>query len=179
MQYNTYVKLPIGTSGYSLKYGQATMYVTGIPYSYNFYKGSADAVDQAGWTRNGSTGYMSDLLWLSENVSGNSYGWIASPAVYSPANLSTNITVVTKFYSIGSKTMTLYIGATNSPTTTATSTASTTSKSSVNTSSTKDLRTGTVSVTIPTGKKYISINHNNTTGFASYFYLSSYKIEYK
>ena len=153
--------------------------VSGIPYSYNFYKSNADAVDAAGWTRNDNTGYMSDLLWLSNNLGGGK-GWVASPAIYGDAAYSAKVTVVTKFYCIAwsAKTMTVYVGVTSSPRSSSSSAQSFTSKSSTSTSSTNDLRTGNVTLNVPAGTQYVSINHNNVTGTASYFYLSSYKIEY-
>lgn len=153
--------------------------VSGIPYSYSFYNSSTDAVDAAGWTRNGNTGYQSGLLWLSNNLGGGS-GWVASPAVYGQAAYSAKVTVVTKFYCIAwsAKTMTVYVGATSSPTSSSSSAVSHSSKSSVDTSSTNDLRTGTATLNFSAGTQYVSINHNNVTGTASYFYLSSYKIEY-
>lgn len=158
---------------------ESVVCVSGIPYNYSFYQQNVDAVNAAGWTRNGNTGYMSDLLWLSNNLGGGS-GWVASPAIYGNAAYSAKVTVVTKFYCIAwsAKTMTVYVGATSSPTVSSSSTKSFTSKSSANTSSTSDLRTGTATLSIPAGTQYVSINHNNVTGTASYFYLSSYKIEY-
>lgn len=153
--------------------------VSGIPYSYSFYESSTDAVDAAGWTRNGNTGYQSGLLWLNNNLGGGS-GWVASPAVYGQAAYSAKVTVVTKFYCIAwsAKTMTVYVGATSSPTSSSSSAVSHSSKSSAATSSTSDLRTGTATLSFSAGTQYVSINHNNVTGAASYFYLSSYKIEY-
>lgn len=153
--------------------------VSGIPYSYNFYQSNTDAVDAAGWTRNENTGYMSDLLWLSNSLGGGK-GWVASPAIYGDAAYSAKVTVVTKFYYItwSAKTMTVYVGVTSSPTSSSSSAQSFTSKSSADTSSTKDLRTGNVTLNVPAGTQYVSINHNNVNGSVSYFYLSSYKIEY-
>ena len=178
-----YVKVPLKeNSNVILSSATSTIYVTGIPYEFNFYGSSTSAVDAAGWTRNGDTGYQSRLLWLSENVLPNSYGWIATPAMYAPASgISTAVTVVTKFYEAAirpSKTMTIYVGATSSPTTSSSSAVSGSASSSNDTSSTKDLRTMNASITIPQGKQYISINHNNTKGTASYFYISSYKCLY-
>ena len=160
--------------------GSSDCHITGLPYSFTFYKSSTSAVDNAGWKRNGDTGFTSDLLWLSENVAGNTYGWVASPSVNAPAGgLNANITLVTKFYSISSKTMTFYVGLTTSQTTTASATVSGTSKSSLNTSSTSDLRTFSTDMSFPQGTRYVSINHNNTKGTASHFYLYSYSCLYK
>ena len=182
-EYSCYVAVPFKANGArSLQSAKQAIYVTGIPYEFNFYGSSTSAVDAAGWTRNGDTDYQSSLLWLSKNAVGSSYGWIATPAMYAPAGgISTAVTVVTKFYEAAirpSKTMTIYVGATSSPTTTASSTVSGSASSANSTSSTKDLRTMNANVTVPQGKQYISINHNNTKGTASYFYISSYKCLY-
>ena len=162
---------------------ETTVYVTGIPYEFNFYKSSTDAVDAAGWTRNGTTGYQSSLLWLSgiENFSRRN-GWISTPAMYAPAGgVVAKVTLVTKFYiasfSADKTSMTVYMGATSSPTT-AVHTFTATSQASNNMSSTDALRTHSTSLTIPQGTQYISIDHNQTTGTASYFYVSSYKCTY-
>ena len=186
-QYNTYVKLPIVGTNHNLKYGEAAMYVTGIPYNYNFYKSNTGAVDAAGWTRNGSTGYKSDLLWIYHyaydffNPTKES-GWVASPAIYSPSQngLSTNITLVTKFYNAGTTTtMDVYVGASSSKTESAETTVTVQSKGSVDTSSTRGLNTANISLTVPMGEKYITISQNGKySGVSTYFYLSSYKIEY-
>ena len=176
-QYSAVVKWSANGKEYT---SEATeVCVSGIPYSYNFYDSNADAVDAAGWTRNGNTGYQSSLLWLSNNIGGGS-GWVASPAVYGEAAYSAKVTVVTKFYCIAwpAKTMTVYVGATSSPTSSSSSAVSHSSKSSTAPSSTSDLRTGTATLSFSAGTQYVSINHNNVTGTASYFYLSSYKIEY-
>ena len=166
---------------------QTTVYVTGIPYDFTFYESSTESVDAAGWTRNGDTGYMSDLLWISENVgiNSNDYGWVASPAIYAPASgIDTNITLVTKFYiaafssSASKKYMTVYFGATSNPNSSVKTVSGQAQGSNV-TSSTKDLRTLSVSLNIPSGMKYVSIDHNNTTGTVSYFYLYSYSCHYK
>ena len=176
-QYSAVVKWSANGKEYTSE--STKVCVSGIPYSYSFYNSSTDAVDAAGWTRNGNTGYQSSLLWLSNNLGGGS-GWVASPAVYGEAAYSAKVTVVTKFYCIAwsAKTMTVYVGATSSPTSSSSSAVSHSSKSSAATSSTSDLRTGTATLSFPAGTQYVSINHNNVTGTASYFYLSSYKIEY-
>lgn len=186
-QYNTYVKLPIVGTNHNLKYGEAAMYVTGIPYNYNFYKSNTGAVDAAGWTRNGSTGYKSDLLWIYHYAYGlfnstKESGWVASPAIYSPSQngLSTNITLVTKFYNAGTTTtMDVYVGASSSKTKSET-TVTVQSKGSVDISSTGGLNTANISLTVPMGEKYITISQNGKySGVSTYFYLSSYKIEYR
>lgn len=162
--------------------GSIQVEVTGIPYSYNFYKSSLEATDAAGWTRNGNTGYMSDLLWLSNNLGGG-YGWVASPPVYAPdRTIKAEITLLTKFYNVylfgGPKTMTVYLGVTNNKNQSVRSSEHS-CKGSNNTSSTKDLRTISAEMEIPAGEQYISIDHNNTLATASYFYLSSYTCIYK
>ena len=179
-KYSAVVKWTVDGAEYASEASEVV--VSGIPYSDSFYGGSTSAVDAAGWTRNGNTGYQSDLLWLSNNALGAKHGWVASPAVYGAAAYSAKVTVVTKFYNAvlwsSPATMTVYVGATSSPTSSSSSAQSHSSKGSNNTSSTKDLRTGTATISFPAGTQYVSINHNQTTASASYFYLSSYKIEY-
>ena len=159
--------------------GQSTDIVTGIPYEFTFYK-NKDSFQ--GWTTNGNTGWQSDLLWLNNNLGGGS-GWVATPAMYAPAAINTSIELKTKFYAIAlkAKEMTITMGVTDSPNTSATTnTVSGTSKSSANPSSSSDIRTLTTNdLSIPAGLKYISINHNDIKATASYFYLYSYKCIYR
>lgn len=167
--------------------GSTTCIITGLPYSFNFYK-NKDNFGNEGWTINGSTGWQSDLLWLSglDGLSRKS-GWVATPAMYAPekVTITTTVNLNTKFYEaktgIFSKfsEMTFYLGVTSSPTT-SNNTVSGKSAGGNSTSSDKEIRSfSTNGLSIPTGTHYISINHNNTTSTGSHFYLSSYSCLYR
>lgn len=163
--------------------GSATCYVTGLPYSFTFHKNELN-FDGEGWTCNGDTGWQSNLLWLSKNLVSNSYGWVASPPIYAPADIKTNIELKTKFYAAKLgwfsefPTMTFYLGVTSNPSVSV-NTVSGTNTATNNTSSTKDVVTfSTNKLTISSGTQYISINHNNAKDTTSYFYLYSYRCLY-
>ena len=155
-------------------------YITGLPYSFTFYK-NEEAFGGEGWTCNGSTGWQSNLFWLSENALGNSYGWVSSPAINAPAEIKTQIELNTKFYAsklFRFNTMTFYLGVTSNPGVSVNAVSGTNTATN-STSSTADVRTFSTTLTIPSGIQYISINHDNTTDTASYFYLYSYSCLYR
>ena len=105
MQYNTYVKLPIGTSGYSLKYGQATMYVTGIPYSVGTTSSSV-----SGWTSSNTGSEQSSLL-----LKGSTASIVSNGIFFAPGNMAVNVFVTAAgYHGWGSSTLNMYINATES-----------------------------------------------------------------
>lgn len=184
-QYNTYIKLPIVGTSHNLKYGEAVMYVTGVPYSFTFYDSSDTVVDSAGWTRNGVLVDMQLLILKSGGLAGSDSGWIASPAYYAPnGGISTNVTLQAKYYVAAlrpsSNKATLYVGATTSPKSSSSTSSSLSLTGSNNTSSNEAWSTVTTAINIPNGTQYVSINHNGATYWSgSRIYLCSYKIEYK
>ena len=171
--------------GRTIKSAVETVYITGLPYSFEFYNKSNSDVDNAGWKRNGNSSMKQDLMTLKEGgLAGSDSGWVASPAYYAPATISTNVTINAKYYvaslSASSKKATLYVGET------ASNTSSSSSASSIQLSGTNDTSSGSkwtassVSVNLNAGTRYVSINHNGATySTGSRIYLCSYKIEYK
>ena len=182
-EYNCYAKVTLG-NGYTTTSAAYTTYVTGIPYSFQFYQSSNDAVDAAGWTRNDKASIKMELLTLKEGgLAGSDSGWVSSPAYYIPSSLSVSVTLQSKYYvaalSPSGKKATLYVGSTSS------ATASSGSAQSIQLSGTNDTSSGskwtssTVTVSMPAGKQYTSINHNGATySTGSRIYVATYSIQY-
>lgn len=182
-EYNCYAKVTLA-NGYVATSAAYTTYVTGIPYSFQFYQSSNDAVDAAGWTRNGAASIKMELLTLKEGgLAGSDSGWVSSPAYYIPSSLSVSVTLQSKYYvatiSASSKKATLYVGATSSPTSSSGSAQSIQLSGTNDTSSGSKWTSNTVTVSMPAGKQYTSINHNGATyTLGSRIYMASYSIQY-
>ncbi len=181
-EYNCYAKVTLA-NGYVATSAAYTTHVTGIPYSFQFYQSSDSAVDSAGWTRNGAS-IKEDLLTLKEGgLAGSDDGWVASPAYYIPSSLSVSVTLQSKYYvaaiSASGNKATLYVGATSSPTSSSGSAQSIQLSGTNNTSSGSKWTSNTVTVSMPAGKQYTSINHNGATyRLGSRIYMASYSIQY-
>ena len=89
-----------------------TVYITGLPYSYNFVNGSLNAYRNAGWSTNGKlrvgtmdlAGHSSTLvLHYYRNVFGttNESGYIVSPMFNIPADINVQPQVVRHAYAAG------------------------------------------------------------------------------
>ena len=171
--------------GRTIKSAAETVYITGLPYSFEFYQKSDDDVDNEGWKRNGEASIKEKLMTLKEGgAAGDDSGWVASPAYYAPATISTNVTINAKYYvaalSPSSKKATLYVGETTSNTSSSSSASSIELIGSNNTSSGSKWTAKTVSIDLHEGTRYVSINHNNATYITgSRIYLCSFKLEYK
>ncbi|MBE6174150.1 MAG: hypothetical protein E7147_01215 [Rikenellaceae bacterium] len=180
-QYDCYVNILL-KNGYSFSSTKYTTHVTGIPYTFQFYQSSNSAVDNAGWTRNGTVNIKESLLALREGgLAGSGNGWVASPAFHIPAAFSTSVTIDSKYYSTSGALVKakLYIGATSSATTTASSYQTIEIKGTVNTSSGSEWKNNTVTVSMPAGKQHTSINHNGaTSGAGSRIYVAKFAITY-
>ncbi len=180
--YNCYVKVAL-KNGYVCQSQAYNTYVTGIPYSFQFYQSSNDAVDAAGWTRNGASIKM-ELLTLKEGgMAGSDDGWVASPACYIPTGLTAKVTLQSKYYvasiSASGNKASIYVGATTSQTSSSSSAQTITISGSNNTTSSQQWNTNSVNVSMPAGTQYVSINHNDPTyRLGSRLYVASYKIEY-
>ena len=182
--YNCYVKVAL-KNGYVCQSQAYTTYVTGIPYSFQFYESSDSAVDSAGWTRNGNASIKMSLLTLKEGgMAGSDDGWVASPAYYIPSSLSVSVTLQSKYYvaalfSPSGKKATLYVGATSSPTSSSGSAQSIQLSGTNDTSSGSKWTSNTVTVSMPAGMQYTSINHNGATySTGSRIYVATYSIQY-
>ena len=183
-EYNCYAKVTLA-NGYVATSAAYTTHVTGIPYSFQFYQSSNDAVDAAGWTRNGAASIKMDLLTLKEGgLAGSDSGWVSSPAYYIPSSLSVSVTLQSKYYvaaalSPSGKKATLYVGATSSPTSSSGSAQSIQLSGTNDTSSGSKWTSNTVTVSMPAGKQYTSINHNGATYYTgSRIYVATYSIQY-
>ncbi|MBQ8493863.1 MAG: hypothetical protein IJ464_06245 [Alistipes sp.] len=158
--------------------------LTGIPHSFTFYQSTDAQLDSAGWKRNGSSIKM-DLLCLKEGgLAGSDDGWVATPAYYHPAKVSTKATMDAKYYVAAirpsSNSAKLYVGETTSNTVTATSYQTATLTGSNNTTSSAEWSTVSVNLDLSAGTRYVSINHNDATYYSgSRIYVCSYKLEYR
>ena len=182
-EYNCYAKVTLA-NGYVATSTAYTTYVTGIPYSFQFYQSSNDVVDAAGWTRNGAASIKMELLTLKEGgLAGSDSGWVSSPAYYIPSSLSVSVTLQSKYYvaafSASGKKATLYVGATSSPTSSSGSDQSIQISGTNDTNSSSNWTSNTVTVSMPAGKQYTSINHNGATySSGSRIYVATYSIKY-
>ena len=182
-EYNCYAKVTLA-NGYVATSTAYTTYVTGIPYSFQFYQSSNDVVDAAGWTRNGAASIKMELLTLKEGgLAGSDSGWVSSPAYYIPSSLSVSVTLQSKYYvatvSASSKKAILYVGATSSPTSSSDSAQSIQLSGTNDTSSDSKWTSNTVTVSMPAGKQYTSVNHNGATyTMGSRIYVATYSIKY-
>ena len=171
--------------GRTIKSAAETVYITGLPYSFEFYGKTDDAVDGEGWKRNGKASIKEDLMTLKEGgLAGSDSGWVASPAYYAPATISTNVTINAKYYVAAirpsSNKAKLYVGETSSNTSSSSSPSSIELIGSNNTSSGQAWTATSVDMNLNTGTRYVSINHNNATYYlGSRIYLCSFKLEYK
>lgn len=171
--------------GNIFKSAAQTVYITGLPYSFQFYNKSDSDVDNEGWKRNGKASMKMDLMTLQEGgLAGSDSGWVASPAYYAPATISTNVTINAKYYvaalSPSSKKAKLYVGETTSNTVSSSSASSIEFTGSNDTTSGDKWTAKTIGMTLNEGTRYVSINHNNATyNWGSRIYLCSFKLEYK
>ena len=182
--YNCYVKVAL-KNGYVCQSQAYTTYVTGIPYSFQFYQQSSnDAITSAGWTRNGSPNMEMELLCLrSGGLAGSNSGWVASPAYYIPTGLTAKVTLQSKYYVAAvrpsGQKASIYVGTTTSQTSSSSAAQTITISGSNDTNSANAWNTNSLNVSMPTGTQYISINHNGATYYlGSRIYVVSYKIEY-
>ena len=171
--------------GRTIKSAAETVYITGLPYSYEFYNKSNNDVDNEGWKRNGAASMKMDLMTLKEGgLAGSDSGWVASPAYYAPATISTNVTINAKYYVAAiipsSNKAKLYVGDTSSNTSSSSSASEIQLSGSNDTESSTNWTSKSVSMNLNAGTRYVSINHNNATYYlGSRIYLCSFKLEYK
>ena len=183
-----YVKIEL-PNGYVVESPKYQTSITGIPYSIQFYGSNLDNIKGAGWTLNGSpkmdaasTGDNFLCLYQNVNKSTKNDGYAVSPAFPVGANTDIDFTIQHKSYFIGfsSKTISGYIGVTNSATSTA-SNYVTCSPTSTTSPGTGNLSTQSSSLTLTPTNKFISINHNTQSATLTEFnYLvHSFSVEYK
>ena len=117
-------------------------------------------------------------------LAGSDSGWVASPAYYAPATISTNVTINAKYYVAAiipsSNKAKLYVGDTSSNTSSSSSASEIQLSGSNDTESSTNWTSKSVSMNLNAGTRYVSINHNNATYYlGSRIYLCSFKLEYK
>ncbi len=179
-QYNCYVKIAL-SNGYVLESAHYTTHVTGIPYSYAFYKDGStniDAAKSAGWSFTG-TGTQSDQVWICKS---NSVGTIGSPKFHAPTNVDTKNTLSHRFYYIGSGSINAYVGASSSPSS-AVKTATFNVGKTLDTGETGGLSThigNDANVVLTSSTPYITITSDSKSRISTaYHYVHAIKIEYR
>ena len=163
-----------------------TVQITGLPYKFQFYQSTNESVDAAGWKRNGGAGIDMELMNIHEGgLAGSSTGWIASPGYYAPENINTTAIIKAKYYvaaliSPSKQKAKLYVGATSSNTASSSSSKELELKGSNSTSSSASWSTVTTDLSLSTGVRYVSINHNSATyGAGSRIYVCDFELKYK
>ncbi|MBR2429599.1 MAG: hypothetical protein IKB15_06445 [Alistipes sp.] len=103
-------------------YSTNNLWLTGLPYGYNFENSSLAAYKTAGWTLNGTLN-MTDrtlvartttLVLQTKRAGVKESGFIVSPKFYMPSNISIQASILRSAYYLfwgGSKTRTGYVGA--------------------------------------------------------------------
>lgn len=103
-------------------YSNNNLWLTGLPYSYDFENGSLDKYRNDGWTTNGTLN-MTDrtlvartttLVLQTKRLGVKESGFIVSPEFYMPSNISVQASILRSAYFLywgGSKTRTGYVGA--------------------------------------------------------------------
>lgn len=179
-QYDCYVKITLN-NGYVLESAHYTTHVTGIPYSYAFYKDGStniDAAKSAGWSFTG-TGTQSDQVWICK---ANSVGIIGSPKFHAPTNVDTKNTLSHRFYYIGSGSINAYVGASSSPSS-AVKTATFNVGRTLDTGETGGLSThvgNDANVVLTPSNPYITITSDSKGKYSTaYHYVHAIKIEYR
>ena len=159
--------------------------ITGLPYKFQFYKSTNESVDAAGWKRNGGAGIEMELMNIHEGgLAGSSTGWIASPGYYAPANIETTAIIKAKYYvaatSPSKQKAQLHVGATSSNTTSSSSAKQLELIGTNSTDSNESWSTVTTDLSLSTGVRYVSINHNKNTYFlGSRIYVCDFELKYK
>lgn len=103
-------------------YSNNNLWLTGLPYSYDFEDGSLDKYRNDGWTTNGTLN-MTDrtlvartttLVLQTKRLGVKESGFIVSPEFYMPSNISVQASILRSAYYLywgGEKDRTGYVGA--------------------------------------------------------------------
>lgn len=171
--------------GAMYKSAAQSVQITGLPYKFQFYKSTNESVDAAGWKRNGGAEIAMDLMNIHEGgFAGSSTGWIASPGYYAPANIETTAIIKAKYYvattSPSKQKAQLHVGATSSNTTSSSSSKQLELIGTNSTDSNESWSTVTTDLSLSTGVRYVSINHNKATHWlGSRIYVCDFELKYK
>lgn len=168
-------------------YSTNNLWLTGLPYSYNFVNGSLDAYRNAGWSTNGKlrvesetlAGHSSTLVlhhYRKVFSTTNESGFVVSPKFCTPSDISVQPQIIRHAYSAGvfttNITKTGYVGAVNSTT----SKSTTISFSDTTNNTTSDATSGSGvwmdSFSISPSYPYISVSCcTNVKNSGTYYFL--------
>lgn len=153
--------------------------VTGIPYSFNFYKNES-ALNNSKWTKV-NVEYTNSKCTIQYD---GSNGYLISPNFHIPTPLSVDYSIQAQYYrawliNVSSKSIDLQIGVTPSNLSVATNYNTHTCKGDNNTGESYATYTGTLDLS--SALSYISFYHNNANISAQIDYLCLYEftLEYK
>ena len=179
-------------------YSPNNLWLTGLPYSYNFVDGSLDAYRSAGWSTNGKLRVSNETLWGRSTTlvlchrryvnywigkaDEHEKGYVVSPKFFVPATTMVQPSIVhSTYYSGGDLARTTYVGAvsnTTSSNTTAISFSTTGGSSTGGTIYGANVWQNSFGLTAST--PYISIDCNDTTQqlTGAYYFLHEAHFRY-
>lgn len=153
--------------------------VTGIPYSFNFYKNES-ALNNSSWTKV-NVKYTNNKCTIQYD---GSNGYLISPNFHIPTPLSVDYSIQAQYYrawwiDVSSKSIDLQIGVTPSNSSVATNYITHICKGDNNTGESYGTYTGTLDLS--SDFSYISFYHNNANMSAQIDYLCLYEftLQYK
>ena len=173
-----------------------TVYITGLPYTYNFVNGSLDAYRNAGWSTNGKlrvgtmdlAGHSSTLvLHYYRNVFGatNESGYIVSPMFNIPADINVQPQVVRHAYAAGVWNFKAfnkngYVGPVSSASSSASKSITCTDKTNINLSDSKAGAGVWLSAfTMTPSQQYVSVScDTGVSGQGTYYFIYEVGLRY-
>lgn len=156
-----------------------THHVTGLPYKYDLYDKSVDALKSAGWSTNNVSYTMSKCLIQEDGNNGH----LISPRFHIPSNITAQYLIQAQYYrawaiNVSSKSIDLRVGATNSNSAVASSYNSHVCNGNNNTGkSYGTFYDDTTILTLSSTNSYVSFHHNNANVSAQIDYLCLYLFE--
>ena len=159
------------------KSAQKDCHITGLPYSYNFYKNES-GLNSSGWTQNNIT-YSNNKCCISYN--GND-GYLISPRFYCPQELSVSNTTQAQAYKAGAgyNNCKLRIGVTSSTESVANPYSE--YQLSANTDTGQSYKEFTPTLELSPDNPYVSLHHNDPDKPAlvawAYICIYGFKLEY-
>ena len=147
--------------------------VTGIPYSFNFYKNKS-ALNNSSWTKV-NVEYTNNKCTIQND---GSNGYLISPNFHIPIPLSVDYSIQAQYYrawliNVSSKSIDLRVGVTSSNSSVATNYITHTCKGDNNTGESYGTYTGILNLS--SDFSYISFYHNNVNVSAQIDYLCLYE----
>lgn len=147
--------------------------VTGIPYSFNFYKNES-ALNNSSWTKV-NVEYTNNKCTIQND---GSNGYLISPNFHIPIPLSVDYSIQAQYYrawliNVSSKSIDLRVGVTSSNSSVATNYITHTCKGDNNTGESYGTYTGILNLS--SDFSYISFYHNNVNVSAQIDYLCLYE----